>query len=110
MLLDIAEQLGRERGFMSFYLGRPELHSVSSQLRFAKIQGCRQYLVGSSCPDVQCEIVSKADGLLPSLRLSEEPVLSNEEIADVERAEASVMQGEKNTSEWLLSPLRSFKQ
>lgn len=101
MLLHIAEQLGRERGFMSFHIGRPELmHSLSAQLRFAKIQGCRQYLVGSSSPYTQREVVSTADGLLPSLRLAEEPVLSASEIAALERAEEEVMAGKADTSEW----------
>eukprot|EP00913_Durusdinium_trenchii_P031065 g29092.t1 len=101
MLLHIAEQLGRERGFMSFHIGRPELmHSLSAQLRFAKIQGCRQYLVGSSSPYTQREVVSTADGLLPSLRLAEEPVLSASEIAALERAEEEVMAGKADTFEW----------
>lgn len=101
MLLHIAEQLGRERGFMSFHIGRPELiRSVNAQLRFAKIQGCRQYLVGSSSPYLQCEVVSTANGLLPSLRLADEPILSTSEIQALERAEDSVMQGQKDTSEW----------
>lgn len=101
MLLHIAEQLGRERGFMSFHIGRPELiRSVNAQLRFAKIQGCRQYLVGSSSPYLQCEVVSTANGLLPSLRLADEAILSTSEIQALERAEDSVMQGQKDTAEW----------
>lgn len=101
MLLHMAEQLGRERAFVSFNIGRPELlHSVKSQLRFAKIQGCRQYLVGSSSPYLQCEVVSTATGLLPSLRLADEPILSTSEIEALEIAENSVMQGQKDTSEW----------
>jgi len=101
MLLHMAEQLGRERAFVSFHIGRPELlHSVKAQLRFAKIQGCRQYLVGSSSPYLQCEVVSTATGLLPSLRLADEPILSTSEIEALEIAENSVMQGQKDTSEW----------
>ncbi|CAE7334979.1 CaMKII [Symbiodinium pilosum] len=101
MLLHMAEQLGRERGFISFHIGRPEaLHSVKAQLRFAKIQGCRQYLVGSSAPHMQPEVVSCAEGLLPSLRLADEPILSTSELQALEAAENSVMQGHRNTSEW----------
>jgi len=99
--LHIAEQLGRERGFISFHIGRPELlHSVQAQLRFAKIQGCRQYLLGSTRPYVQAEVMSKADGLLPTLRLAEEPLLSAAELQALEAAETSVMQGQRNTAEW----------
>ncbi|CAJ1373935.1 unnamed protein product [Effrenium voratum] len=101
MLMDISEQLGRERGFIAFYMGRPELlHTVETQLRFAKIQGCRQYLVGSTAPHMQSEVVSTAGGLLPSLRLTEAPVLSTSELEAVERAENAVTAGHTDTSEW----------
>lgn len=101
MLLHVAEQLGRERGFISFQIGRPDaLQSVRAQLRFAKIQGVRQYLVGSSAPQMQPEVVSCSEGLLPSLRLADEPILTTEELQSLEAAENSVMQGHNNTSEW----------
>eukprot|EP00931_Biecheleriopsis_adriatica_P029848 TRINITY_DN17656_c0_g1_i1.p1 TRINITY_DN17656_c0_g1~~TRINITY_DN17656_c0_g1_i1.p1 ORF type:complete len:861 (+),score=125.19 TRINITY_DN17656_c0_g1_i1:95-2584(+) len=101
-LLLVAEQLGRERGFISGHVGKPDSNSFSAKVlvRFAKIQGCRQYLLGSSLPAARCEILSFESGLLPRLRLVERPLLDIEDLKALENAEAAVFEGSAQTSEW----------
>eukprot|EP00931_Biecheleriopsis_adriatica_P029849 TRINITY_DN17656_c0_g2_i1.p1 TRINITY_DN17656_c0_g2~~TRINITY_DN17656_c0_g2_i1.p1 ORF type:complete len:879 (+),score=145.57 TRINITY_DN17656_c0_g2_i1:64-2637(+) len=100
-LLLVAEQLGRERAFISGHVGMPDaIFSSRVLVRFAKIQGCRQYLLGSSSPAAQCEIVSTEAGLLPRLRLLERPLLDIEDLKVLENAEAAVFEGRALASEW----------
>ena len=83
MLLHVAEQLGRERGFISFQIGsgsaergspchsqnlsnnaegRPDaLQSVRAQLRFAKIQGVRQAAAREKIADQLREVLPKSN-------------------------------------------------
>lgn len=101
LLLLIAEQLGRERAFLAHYINRPDqLKTLQVQLRFAKIQGCRQLLLGTSNPLSQREVVSSASGLLHTMRLSSDSPLSTEEIADLEEDERLALEGTHATSDW----------
>mmetsp|Transcript_33758 Transcript_33758/g.61177 ORF Transcript_33758/g.61177 Transcript_33758/m.61177 type:complete len:789 (+) Transcript_33758:51-2417(+) len=101
MLLMISEQLGRERGFISGHIGIPEnMKSMSVQIRFAKIRGCREFLLGSSQHQKQREILSSQRGLLCELRLVNEPLLSKEDLEVIEAAENTVFQAGAATSEW----------
>ena len=61
LLLLISEQLGRERGFICGHLPKRDLlMSLPVQKRFAKIQGCRQYLLGSTSPESADSLVEAA--------------------------------------------------
>eukprot|EP00931_Biecheleriopsis_adriatica_P066490 TRINITY_DN40833_c0_g1_i1.p1 TRINITY_DN40833_c0_g1~~TRINITY_DN40833_c0_g1_i1.p1 ORF type:complete len:901 (+),score=161.53 TRINITY_DN40833_c0_g1_i1:82-2784(+) len=101
MLLLAAEQLGRERAFISFLIGKPSwIRSQTMQTRFARIQGCRQMLLGSTSPGNHSEVISSSFGLLPGLGLMQEPLLSSDEIEALEAAESTVMEGKGETTEW----------
>lgn len=101
-LLLVAEQLGRERAFICGHLPqRDVLMSWPVQKRFAKIQGCRQFLLGSMSPtSAESGVVSFEFGLLPSLRLVDVPLISKDDLKVLEDAENSVHYGRTTTSEW----------
>eukprot|EP00440_Ansanella_granifera_P053532 gb/GFBE01058035.1/.p1 GENE.gb/GFBE01058035.1/~~gb/GFBE01058035.1/.p1 ORF type:complete len:883 (+),score=186.78 gb/GFBE01058035.1/:1-2649(+) len=101
MLFMIAEQLGRERAFISGHIGRLDwLRSRPVQMKLAKLQGCRQMLLGSTDPSRHCEVMSSSSGLLPGLRLMQESLVTSEDIASLEVAENTVMEGGGQASEW----------
>lgn len=102
LLMLVAEQLGRERGFICGHLRRRNLlMSLDVQKRFAKIQGCRQYLLGSTCPEsAESGVVSFESGLLPNLRLADSPLVSREDLVVLEDAESAVLGGKSTASEW----------
>jgi len=101
LLLLISEQLGRERAFVIAHIDKPEqFQSLSTRLRFARIQGARETLLGTSSSRLQYDVVSSAGVCLPSLLLTNHGLLSDKELAELEEAEMHVIAGEKGTSEW----------
>jgi len=101
LLLIIAEQLGRERAFLSGHISQSHrLYSLPVLLRFAKIQGSRQALLGSCSPSLNCEVVTANSGLMPALQLSEDCPLNEEDMRALEEAETHVMEGKTGTHEW----------
>lgn len=88
-----AEQLARERGFISGHLARPEtlrLFGVVTQL--AEIIGARKMLLGSSPTSARHGVIVAADqGLLLALRLSEAPPIDSNDLATLESMEEHVM-------------------
>eukprot|EP00930_Biecheleria_cincta_P000080 TRINITY_DN10016_c0_g1_i3.p1 TRINITY_DN10016_c0_g1~~TRINITY_DN10016_c0_g1_i3.p1 ORF type:complete len:833 (-),score=155.56 TRINITY_DN10016_c0_g1_i3:251-2749(-) len=102
LLLLVAEQLGRERGFICGHLRRRDLlMSWPVQRRFAKIQGCRQYLLGSTSPEsAESGVVSFETGLLPNLRLVSAPLISRRDLEVLEEAETAVLGWKSTASEW----------
>jgi len=101
LLLIIAEQLGRERAFISGHMSQTRgLHSLPVRLRFAKIQGSRQVLLGSCSPSCHYEVVSASSGLMRALQLAEDSPLNEEEMRALEEAETQVMEGKTGTHEW----------
>lgn len=102
LLLLITEQLGRERAFICGHLSQRDLlMSWPVQKRFAKIQGCRQFLLGSMSPkSAESGVVSFELGLVPSLRLADVPLISQEDLKVLEEAETAVLDGCTTASEW----------
>lgn len=104
MLLIIAEQLGRERAFITGHLAWPDhLNSLAVQVRFARIQGCRELLLGTSQSVMSKEVISNQQGLMCNLRLTPEPLLSKEDLQVLEAAESSVFQAADATASESLS-------
>jgi len=98
-LLQIAaEQLARERGFLSGHLARPEtlrLSSVVTQL--AEIIGARKVLLGcgrKTSRNGGC-VVGGNGGLLPMLRLAQVSTLDGDELAQLEASEQQALGGRK---------------
>jgi len=92
-----AEQLGRERAFLTGHLSRPEtLRLFAVVMQLAEIIGARKMLLGScSSSKKQGTIVASDTGLLPALKLMEAPPVDPEELSMLESVEQRAMNSRK---------------
>uniref|UniRef100_A0A7R9ZY83 Nitrate/nitrite sensing protein domain-containing protein n=1 Tax=Pyrodinium bahamense TaxID=73915 RepID=A0A7R9ZY83_9DINO len=92
-----AEQLGRERAFLTGHLTRPEtLRLFGMVMQLAEIIGARKMLLGTaSNSQKQGTIVASDTGLLPALKLMDAAPIDPEELAMLESVEHRAMNSRK---------------
>jgi len=90
----IAEQLGRERAFVSGHLVRPETLRLAAVVRkLAEVIGARKVLLGSAT-DANT-IVGGGLGIVSMLRLGEQPVLDSSDLQALEFVENRILNAKK---------------